>query len=167
MSWFNVELRGREQHCGTTPMDARADTLLAAAKMIVAINEAALSVPGSLASVAVINSTPQSINTLASRVQFNIDARARDDGVLAQLESRLKEVCEEVSAKTGVKIETWDRFWNSPRITFDERMVETVRASAKENGFKYLDLQSGAGHDSYVIRSTGRERESGHSLNSL
>ncbi len=153
MSWFNVELRGREQHCGTTPMDARADTLLAAAKMIIAVNEAAFSVPGSLASVAVINSTPQSINTLASRVQFNIDARARDDGVLAQLEARLKEACETVSAKTGVKIETWDRFWNSPRIMFDERMVETVRASAKDSGFKCLELQSGAGHDSYVSKS--------------
>lgn len=151
MSWFNVELRGREQHCGTTPMDARADTLLAAAKMIVAINEAALSIPGSLASVAVINSTPQSINTLASRVQFNIDARAKDDSILASLESRLKEVCDGVSTQTGVRIDTWDRFWNSPKITFDKTMVDTVRSSAKDSGFAYRELQSGAGHDSSVF----------------
>ena len=68
ITWFNVELRGREQHCGTTPMDKRADTLLAAAQMIVGVNAVALSIPGALASVAVINSTPQAINTLASSV---------------------------------------------------------------------------------------------------
>ena len=41
MNWYSVELRGREQHCGTTPMHLRADTLLCAAQMIVKINEIA------------------------------------------------------------------------------------------------------------------------------
>ena len=148
MSWFNIELRGREQHCGTTPMDARADTLLGAAKMIVAINETALGIPGALASVAVINSTPQAINTLASRVQFNIDARAKDDKTLAVLEANLKNACEKVSLETSVKIEKWERFWNSPRIKFNDTAINAVRQSATDNGFAFREIQSGAGHDS-------------------
>ena len=82
MSWYTVTLRGREQHCGTTPMHLRADTLLVASKLIVAINKVTF-LPQfkgkGLASVAVINSSPQSINTLAGQVQFNIDIRALDD----------------------------------------------------------------------------------------
>ena len=148
ISWFNVILRGREQHCGTTPMDKRADTLLTAAKMIVKINEAALSLPGALASVAVINSSPQSVNTLASTVQFNIDARASSDALLAGLEVKLKEVCTAIAREADVKIEVWDRFWNAPQTIFNETMVQFVRESAEENGFAYRELQSGAGHDS-------------------
>ena len=129
-------------------MDKRIDTLLGAAKMIVAINEAALDTPGGLASVAVINSSPQSINTLAGRVQFNIDIRAKDDETLQILEVKCKSACYAISEGTGVKIETYDRFWNSPRTKFDERCVRFVKESAIENNFKYVEIQSGAGHDS-------------------
>ena len=148
MNWYTVELRGREQHCGTTPMHLRADTLLCAAQLIVKINEVALSIPGSLASVAVINSSPQSINTLAGHVQFNIDARAIDDALLHQLDGKLREACEEVAKKAGVEMIKWDKFWSSPRTKFDETAVNMVRQSVKETGFGFKELQSGAGHDS-------------------
>ena len=154
MSWLSVELRGKEQHCGTTPMDRRHDTLLTAAKMIVAINQAALDTPGGLASVAVINSTPQSINTLASHVQFNIDIRAIDDPLLAKLEEKVKAACEGIAAEMGVKIEVYDKFWTSPRTKFDEVCVDMVRQSATESGYSFREIQSGAGHDSLVINYT-------------
>lgn len=148
MNWYNVELRGREQHCGTTPMNMRADTLLCAAQMIVKINEVALNTPGGLASVAVINSTPQSINTLAGRVQFNIDLRAEDDKLLAELEQKVQNVCQHTAGLHGVAIETWDKFWTSPKTTFDPTAVNMVRESAKNEFGSFKELQSGAGHDS-------------------
>ena len=115
MNWYNVVLRGQEAHCGTTPMDMRRDTLLCASKMVVKINEIALGMPGTLASVAVINSTPQSINTLAGRVQFNVDLRAEDDDLLAQVEKRIEQACLAIAQADGVKLETWDKFWSSPK----------------------------------------------------
>ena len=39
--WFEIEVKGRDSHAGTTPMAARKDSVLAAAKMIVASNEIA------------------------------------------------------------------------------------------------------------------------------
>jgi beta-ureidopropionase / N-carbamoyl-L-amino-acid hydrolase len=129
-------------------MNARADTLLAAAHMIVAVNATARTIPGALASVAVITSSPQSINTLAGRVQFSIDARARDDATLAKLEAALHQACTAVTESTGVAIEKWDRFWNSPETVFNETAVGAVRASVEDAGFGYSELQSGAGHDS-------------------
>lgn len=148
MNWYDVELRGREQHCGTTPMNLRADTLLCAAQMIVKINEVALSTPGGLASVAVINSTPQSINTLAGRVQFNVDVRALDDALLAELERKIEVACAPVADAAGVKIVKWEKFWSSPKTTFDATAVDMIRQSAKESGYGFRELQSGAGHDS-------------------
>ncbi|KZT36324.1 putative N-carbamoyl-L-amino acid hydrolase [Sistotremastrum suecicum HHB10207 ss-3] len=153
INWYSIELRGREQHCGTTPMNSRADTLLCAAKMIVKVNEVAHTVPGALASVAVINSTPQAINTLAGRVQFNIDARAPSDERLAFLDEELERELRHVASQEGVKVEKWDKFWNSPRTVFDRTAVDAVRKSAKDSGFEYVEIQSGAGHDSvYTAR---------------
>lgn len=148
MSWINVELRGKELHCGTTPMDRRHDTLLTAAKIIVAINAAAVETPGGLASVAVINSTPQSINTMASHVQFNIDIRAVEDRLLALLEEKVKIACALIADEAGVDIEVYDKFWTSPKTTFNEVAVDMVRKSAEEGGYSYREIQSGAGHDS-------------------
>lgn len=152
MSWINVELRGKELHCGTTPMDRRQDTLLTAAKIIVAINAAAVETPGGLATVAVINSTPQSINTMASHVQFNIDIRAVEDRLLALLEEKVKISCALIADEAGVDIEVYDKFWTSPKTTFNEVSVDMVRKSAEEGGFSYREIQSGAGHDSSVAQ---------------
>ena len=158
MSWINVHLRGREQHCGTTPLNARADTLLAASRLIITVNETAHKVqrirPSSnaVASVAVIYSSPQSVNTLAGSVQFTIDARAHDNESLELLCTELEKAChenEEVK-KSGVKIEKWDRFWTAGETIFDPRCVQFVRESAADAGLGFREMQSGAGHDSYV-----------------
>ncbi|KDQ51720.1 hypothetical protein JAAARDRAFT_40963 [Jaapia argillacea MUCL 33604] len=168
MNWYNIVLRGREQHCGTTPMNMRADTLLCAAKMIQSINQQSLALPGARASVAVINSSPQSINTLSGRVQFNIGARASSDALLATLDVNLEKACKEVvedsvrldesimgkSGEGGVKMEVWEKIWECPKTVFDERAVSMVRESAREvEGGRFKDMVSGAGHDSvYTAR---------------
>ncbi|MEE8585198.1 MAG: Zn-dependent hydrolase, partial [Acidobacteriota bacterium] len=46
IAWWDVTVEGFANHAGTTPMDRRSDALLAAARMIVAINQAVKSFPG-------------------------------------------------------------------------------------------------------------------------
>jgi metal-dependent amidase/aminoacylase/carboxypeptidase family protein len=122
--------------------------LLCAAKLITAINQCALSTPNSLASVAVINSTPQSINTLAGRVQFNIDARATDDETLAKLEAKFERECKRIAEESGVRIEKWERIWKCPRVFFDEKAIDCFRKSTADVCGTVREMQSGAGHDS-------------------
>jgi N-carbamoyl-L-amino-acid hydrolase len=122
--------------------------LLCAAKLITTINECALSTPNSLASVAVINSTPQSVNTLARRVQFNIDARATSDETLAELEAKMESRCKRVAEESGVKVEKWERIWKCPRVYFDEKVIDCFRKSTAEVCGTVREMQSGAGHDS-------------------
>jgi acetylornithine deacetylase/succinyl-diaminopimelate desuccinylase-like protein len=72
MRWYNLKVTGREAHTGSTPMDGRSDALLGAAKMIVEANRIAtigvLAERGARATIAVINSSPQSINTIAGDI---------------------------------------------------------------------------------------------------
>lgn len=70
IGWYHITVSGRESHCGSTPMTRRRDALLTAARLIVAVNDIVLEKEhqdeGSKASVAVIHSSPQSVNTVSS-----------------------------------------------------------------------------------------------------
>lgn len=148
--WYNVDVVGREAHTGTTPMDRRSDALLGAAKMIVETNrfvtEGELASRGARATIAVINSSPDSINTISGKVRMGLDIRAPADEDVVKVEelcrARFQEICDEHGLKLG-----FDCFWTSPALHFDPVMVQCVRDSAKELGCE-MELVSGAGHDS-------------------
>jgi hydantoinase/carbamoylase family amidase len=149
--WYNVQITGREAHTGTTPMESRSDALLGAAKMIVATNhivtEGELFERGGRATIAVINSMPQSINTIAGNVRLGLDIRAPADSDVELIESLCKKRFQEVCDEHGLKMD-FDNFWVSPALNFDPTMVQCVRESCSSIGCNGKELVSGAGHDS-------------------
>lgn len=148
--WYHVDVVGREAHTGTTPMDCRSDALLGAAKMIVATNrivtQGELAARGARATIAVVQSQPQSINTIAGKVRLGLDIRAPADADVETVEALCRadfaQICEEHGLSMNV-----DRFWTSPALNFDHTMVQCVRESAHSLGC-HLEIVSGAGHDS-------------------
>lgn len=146
--WYSIKLRGREQHTGTTPMRSRKDSLLAAAKLILLANEIAMkSTSGGLASIAVVNSRPQSINTLSGEVDMNLDLRHPSDDGLQELEDECREGFLKICGEAGVKI-IFETIWISPAVKFDATAVGFVKEAVKEAGYDRA-LISGAGHDRY------------------
>src|ERR1700712_3991842 len=69
--WYYITLHGTEGHAGSTPMNKRQDALLGAAKIIDAANRVVTDSSlesgklGARATVAWIQSEPQSLNTIA------------------------------------------------------------------------------------------------------
>lgn len=151
MRWYNVQIIGREAHTGTTPMESRSDALLGAAKMIVATNEfvtkGEISERGGRATIAVVNSLPQSINTIAGNVRLGLDIRAPADSDVELIESLCRKRFQEIGEEHGLKVAI-DNFWVSPALTFDQTMVQCVRDSCKSASCSSIELVSGAGHDS-------------------
>lgn len=150
--WYNVHVTGREAHTGTTPMKSRSDALLGAAKMIVATNnivtQGEIFERGGRATIAVINSLPQSINTIAGNVRLGLDIRAPADADVEHIESLCKARFQDICDEHGLKLE-FENFWVSPALNFDPVMVQCVRDSARSSmGGTCLELVSGAGHDS-------------------
>ena len=151
--WYSLKLRGREQHTGTTPMRSRKDTLLAAAKLILAANEIAMkSTTGGLASIAVINSRPQSINTLSGEVDMNLDLRHPSNEGVQEIENECKKQFEAICKELDVKME-FENIWVSPAVKFDQTAVGFVKEAVKEAGYDRA-LVSGAGHDRYISHKT-------------
>lgn len=148
MGWVYVVVEGRCQHCGTTPMDRRADALLAATKIIPQINALALEV-GGMSTVGVFQSEPSSPGTIPGRVRFSVDLEHLDNDTRDLMVRKTKEICSTTAAGENCQV-SFENTWDSRGVRFDEGCIDTVRAAAidlvGEDG--YVELPAGAGHDS-------------------
>ena len=152
MRWYEVTLRGQESHTGATPMGLRKNALLAAARMIDAINDVGMAHLPGVASVGLIENRPNSRNVVPGEVFFTIDLRHPDETVLDKMEKAYREAVTRIAAEGRVEIEE-KRIWNSPAVKFAPELVACVREGVEQAGFSSRDMASGAGHDAaYIAR---------------
>ncbi|KIW15148.1 hypothetical protein PV08_05193 [Exophiala spinifera] len=158
--WFEVVVRGRDSHAGTTPMAARKDSVLAAAKMIVESNKIAKAHSG-LITTGLVETDPGSINTMAHTVRFTIDMRHPSDGVLAEIENECRKTFSSIAAEDserGVSLE-WKQLAANPAVKFHQDCITMIEQAAEEtvadlpksadDGKLWKHMVSGAGHDSF------------------
>ncbi len=74
---------GRADHAGTTPMGARADALVDAARFILHVRQCARE--GTVATVGAIEVEPNATNVVPARVTVSVDARSADAELLDAL----------------------------------------------------------------------------------
>ncbi|WP_299615042.1 Zn-dependent hydrolase [Pelagibius sp.] len=149
--WFEVTLTGSESHAGTTPMNRRKDALVAASRLVTAINEIALAhPPHAVTTVGMMQVSPNSRNTIPGSVFLTVDLRHPDDETLSKMEAELREACAAICDPAGITAEIED-IWYSPPIAFNPDCVAAVRKAADVAGFGNMDIISGAGHDACYI----------------
>ncbi len=74
---------GRADHAGTTPMDARADALVEAARFVLHVRDCARE--GTVATVGAIEVEPNATNVVPARATVSVDARSADAALLDTL----------------------------------------------------------------------------------
>jgi acetylornithine deacetylase/succinyl-diaminopimelate desuccinylase-like protein len=133
--WFE----GRAGHAGTTPMEGRADALTEAAAAILNIRDAALAVPGAVATVGQIEVEPGASNVIPSSARVSVDARAPD-----------AERLDKLIAAIG---------FDPAQRTEPVAMSDSCRAALTEEiggrGLDAVELPSGAGHDAGILAAAG------------
>ena len=145
--WYEIVMTGQEAHAGPTPMPARRDALLGAARAVEAVNRIGLSrQPGGRATVGALDAKPNSRNVIPGSVFFTVDLRHPDDSVLSAMDGELRAACEAIAADIGLELE-FERIWRSPAVVFDAACLEAVRSGADACGYASMDIVSGAGHD--------------------
>lgn len=150
--WYYITLYGKEGHAGSTPMKGRQDALLGAAKIIDAANGVVTNEGlesgklGARATVAWIQSEPQSLNTIAGKVKIGLDLRARTDGDMEIVVKEMKEQFDVIAKKQNLKMDL-EHAWTSAGRDFDQKMRACLSAAAEEEGCK-MKLVSHIGHDS-------------------
>ena len=161
-----VTVKGRADHAGATAMTARADALLGASEIALALETAARSRDNAVGTVGEISVRPGAKNVVPGECQFSIDVRAPDqariDAVMADLHDSVKRVSEARGLETSI-----DLFNSVPPTSLDLTMRELLARAAASVGVEAPVLLSGAGHDAQnpqlagvptgmlFIRSTG------------
>ena len=155
LRWYDVVVTGQDSHAGPTPMHLRRDALLAAARVIEAVNRIAHEhAPNGRGTVGFIQCKPNSRNVVPGEVRFSVDLRHAQTPDLDAMEATLRGTCAKVATDTGVSI---DVTLNSSFATtaFDPACIDAVRAGAGRLGYRHMDIVSGAGHDAvYLARVT-------------
>lgn len=151
MHWFDIHLDGEANQAGSTPMEGRHDALVAAAEMILKINQLPIRMGGNLvATVGMIQNHPNSRNIIPDQVDFTVDLRSWEDDLLLNAGDLLRKDFESISAKQGCPIRI-EETWRFSHILFDEKLVQRVLDVANELGYPNMLWVSGAGHDAGYI----------------
>jgi N-carbamoyl-L-amino-acid hydrolase len=147
---WRVTITGQGNHAGATTMTDRRDPMVAAARAILAVNEAALASPGSRATVGRLEVIPGGTNVIASTVTAWLDARAETDeatrALVAAIEGRIHDRLEESGCTATVTEESW-----SSVLRFDPTLANGFAGTL--GGVPLL--ASGAGHDAGVLAANG------------
>ena len=153
MRWFDLILTGDPVHAGPTPMEARTDPAKALSLILPEIYRIAeQNAPDSRATIGDISAHPGSRNTVPRQIKMAVDLRHPDEATLDDMEQNLRRVMADISAETGVNAEL-DEIWKSPAVEFDAACIAAIQKGAEKLNLNYLDMVSGAGHDSvYVSR---------------
>ena len=149
--WFTVEINGKSDHAGTAPLRLRKDAVQDMVRAITALN-ALMHDPDDVLrfTVARIEVSPNSSNSVAERVRFSIDLRHPDKAVLTARGDAIERTVRD--AMTTCTATVTERFHAQPS-TFHPMVTEAVESAAKGLGLKALRMPSGAFHDAQFIVS--------------
>lgn len=151
MRWYEVIVTGMDCHAGSTPMRLRQDALVAASRMIQAVQAVGLAHgPDAVATVGLIEARPNSRNVIPGEVFFTIDLRDPNDTVVAKMEVAVQEEFEKIAENSGISFK-FERIWDSPAVHFDADCIAVVEQGAAALGYPARKIVSGAGHDSAYI----------------
>jgi beta-ureidopropionase / N-carbamoyl-L-amino-acid hydrolase len=147
MKPYIITIDGKANHAGTTPMKMRNDALLTAAKLIVAINEAALSMEGrQVATVGQITVTPGGTNVIPGKAIISLDLRDLSASKMDSLFNVIKHDADSIAQLNGTVITFVPKDFKEP-VKTDKELQLMIAKAAKELNLTTKYLPSGALHD--------------------
>lgn len=145
---FKIHIKGMADHSGATPMGFRRDALVSAAKLILAIEDAAMAEKenGTVGTVGVVDIDPGSINVVPGAVTLWVDVRGVDVESIKRTVAEIDQCAASVAVtdRVGVNIEVLTA--DKP-VALSEELAEQSAAICAAKGFTYRHMNSGAGHD--------------------
>ncbi len=146
---FKIHLQGLADHSGATPMGLRHDALVTAARLILAVEEAATmeSSHGTVGTVGMVEVQPNSMNVIPGEVSLWVDIRGVDSASIARTVQGIRTQAELLASKAGIEL-SWESLTAGTPVTLDKHLAQELEEICQQQGVSYQRMQSGAGHDS-------------------
>ena len=151
LRWFNIEVFGKTDHAGTTPLALRQDALRSAVQIIHALHELTRDASDTVRfTVGRMLVTPNSPNSVASHVLFSVDVRHPDRATIDRLAKAVEPAARKAAEPCTIKI--IPTLHDDPCV-FDAGVVNAIERAANELRLTSMRLPSGASHDAmYMAR---------------
>jgi N-carbamoyl-L-amino-acid hydrolase len=151
LRWFNIEVFGKTDHAGTTPLALRKDAVRDAIAIINALAELTQDAHDvTRFTVGRMLVTPNSPNSVASHVLFSVDIRHPDPQTIARLGDAVAPLARRAAKFCDVKVTP--TLHDDPCV-FNAQISGVIEDAAQTLGVPHMRLPSGASHDAmYMAR---------------
>jgi allantoate deiminase len=141
---------GHANHAGTTPMHLRHDAIAAAAEWIIAVEDAAQSEAGVVATVGRIEAKPGATNVIAGEALVSLDLRHKSDDARVRVEEALLHSAEEIAKRRGLSLQSSVQL-HQPAVAMDPFLVGQIEEAIRKTRCNPHRIVSGAGHDAMIL----------------
>ncbi len=139
---------GEPDHAGTTPMERRKDSFLAASEYALKARELVVKRGSgrSVTNFGVVEVKPGVPNIVPARTSLLQEIRELDAGILDRLERRCRSLARRVAERRTLRVELLSVSRNEP-ARCAPRVQAAIEAACRELAFTFQRMPSGAGHD--------------------
>jgi len=141
---YRVRVRGEAAHAGTALRAERRDALMAAVRMIAAIDRAATHPDDIKLTVGLFEVTPNAPSVVPSEVLFSIDLRHPDNAIVDEMDRKIRHIVETERGPCTVEIK---QIAHAPSLAFSSEIRSLIAAAASRENIPATDIYSAAGHD--------------------
>lgn len=147
---FTITVKGSANHAGTTPMHLRKDALVAAAKVVLAVNQIANSPGQQVATVGKMELLPNAANVVPGWVEMSLDIRDLSSLHLDNLLQQLRSHLEEIDVETNTQIRLNSCLENEPALA-EPYIQKAIAQVCEDLQLSYSHLPSRASHDAQEL----------------
>ncbi len=157
---FRAVFTGQADHSGTTPMEMRKDALVAAAHLIIAIEEVCLNFSQLekgrvVGTVGAIKIEPGVINAIPGKAELSVDVRSIKAEAKDHVTKLVKGTAKEIARARKVGVEFLPIRDETP-VELDREIGVLLEEICKDKGLPYEVMPSGAGHDAMQLAKITR-----------
>lgn len=148
---YRVEINGRPNHAGTTPMDMRQDALYAASLLVAAVHDVAIDIPGDqVATVGYLQVSPNAANIVPGRVELTIDLRDLSSKTLQAMLEALHRRIQAIETTTQTKLQMQAQHAVDPTLA-SPAIQEAITSVCETLQLSHYSMPSRAIHDAQEI----------------
>lgn len=138
---YDVSVFGKSNHAGSTPMSLRDDALVKAAELITELNQVTRNIdPDMVCTVGWIKAEPGVSNVIPGKVDMILETRS------IHTES-MKKIYDYIVAKFNKNDLQIKATYKQAPVLMNNTIISTIESVTESLSLKYLDMNSGAGHD--------------------
>ncbi|TVP51610.1 MAG: Zn-dependent hydrolase [Mongoliibacter sp.] len=151
---WDITVTGMANHAGSTPMNDRQDALIAASKLVLAVNEVVNSFEGAqVGSVGKMKVEPGAPNVIPGKVEMSLQMRDLSTEKIMQMFDNIEIKAKDIEAETGTQIAFKHLNLSTTPILASKEIQDKMAQAADALGISHIRMQSGAGHD---VQEMGR-----------